>query len=952
MDKGPLSKHRFQVWNKNQHPYRHTLSEFSYSNETMPGVNNPAEAMDWLIAVLYPLSQTAVATPADLPTGGNTLVVDPVLDTFTAAAHGYKDTDMVRIASTGTMPAPLIAGQTYFVTQDHPNDFKLALTSDPSATPIDITTAGTGVVTVENVPASYRVVIDDGDGKAAAYRWQQLPSDVTPQWYKVYDMDWSQDSILAAFQDVTQDLYVYQKGKQDLDINGDPLIGVDAGQNVYGSSQTGENLNLYANFIDPDTGFIQFGSQVAPKVHNIINLGESARRFVNLYLQTAAIIGNTVYADGNIDAAGGVVNFNDNDITTTGDVSGDKATFTTAEIGQLNFATNNITSDTNIIRMLNQTLQDLINVISEQVTVTDGTRTLTLTVSALASIYNSSTGLHSFSNQDVSDIDELTANDLNGTTAQIANFAFAGNTITNPTASTITTPGLTLVGDFAANNITSPGLINGGAGIFGNYVFNSTDATTLNTNTDFNLTANGTGVVVLKKLIRAVSDATLSLGLAAFRFTTLFLSGGLSDGTDSISIAQLLSFRNANTGANNGDVLFYDSVTQRWLPSAPDAEIDHGTLTGLSDDDHLQYLLLAGRAGGQTAFGGTVAGQSLTLQGNSADASDGDVVSNSNLRPSANNTLDLGSTATRWKDIYAQGQMIGPRLENTANDNNFTVGTRGRQYFETDNNQAYVDSETFAKYPMYADAVTNSTLTGANQTVPFTLTNIIRLTNASLTSITNIAIQADIQGNRFKVLANSTGATVSILNNANIVTGTGANFSLVNGATAAFYYDGTAWRMVAGGGAAAGGSYVSCSASYGTSAGQSIPNTTDTIIVYGTLNHDTDAAFSSATGNFIVPAGKGGKYLMINAVTYSGFTAGASNFLYSTLEKNGAYFQHPVTFKPQNGVNHSWGFLFSTIISAAAGDILRVRTHQSTGAPRSLVPGTQNNYISYTRIAD
>jgi hypothetical protein len=40
---------------------------------------------------------------------------------------------------------------------------------------------------------------------------------------------------------------------------------------------------------------------------------------------------------------------------------------------------------------------------------------------------------------------------------------------------------------------------------------------------------------------------------------------------------------------------------------------DHGALTGLADDDHSQYALLAGRSGGQTLVGGTAAGNTLTL---------------------------------------------------------------------------------------------------------------------------------------------------------------------------------------------------------------------------------------------------------------------------------------------------------------------------------------------------
>jgi hypothetical protein len=40
---------------------------------------------------------------------------------------------------------------------------------------------------------------------------------------------------------------------------------------------------------------------------------------------------------------------------------------------------------------------------------------------------------------------------------------------------------------------------------------------------------------------------------------------------------------------------------------------DHGLLTGLADDDHTQYGLLAGRSGGQTLIGGTGAGDDLVF---------------------------------------------------------------------------------------------------------------------------------------------------------------------------------------------------------------------------------------------------------------------------------------------------------------------------------------------------
>lgn len=45
--------------------------------------------------------------------------------------------------------------------------------------------------------------------------------------------------------------------------------------------------------------------------------------------------------------------------------------------------------------------------------------------------------------------------------------------------------------------------------------------------------------------------------------------------------------------------------------------IDHGSLGGLSDDDHSQYGLLAGRTGGQTFIGGTDASDNLVLRSTS-----------------------------------------------------------------------------------------------------------------------------------------------------------------------------------------------------------------------------------------------------------------------------------------------------------------------------------------------
>ena len=62
-------------------------------------------------------------------------------------------------------------------------------------------------------------------------------------------------------------------------------------------------------------------------------------------------------------------------------------------------------------------------------------------------------------------------------------------------------------------------------------------------------------------------------------------------------------------------------------PTIVSSAVDHGSLSGLGDDDHMQYALLAGRAGGQTLFGGTAAAAALTLE-STVSATKGHIVLN------------------------------------------------------------------------------------------------------------------------------------------------------------------------------------------------------------------------------------------------------------------------------------------------------------------------------------
>lgn len=91
----------------------------------------------------------------------------------------------------------------------------------------------------------------------------------------------------------------------------------------------------------------------------------------------------------------------------------------------------------------------------------------------------------------------------------------------------------------------------------------------------------------------------------------------------------------------DNDFLQYDLATQKWINTPITLTADHGDLSGLSDDDHSQYLLLAGRSGGQTLIGGTDSGDDLTLT-SSSNATKGSILFGTSAYDEVNNRLGIG----------------------------------------------------------------------------------------------------------------------------------------------------------------------------------------------------------------------------------------------------------------------------------------------------------------------
>ena len=90
----------------------------------------------------------------------------------------------------------------------------------------------------------------------------------------------------------------------------------------------------------------------------------------------------------------------------------------------------------------------------------------------------------------------------------------------------------------------------------------------------------------------------MNLGLNTFGILIEEVDGSLSGFCIKLKVTN-------GTLTNNGDGSFSLSVAG--------GSNDHGVLSGLGDDDHIQYGLLLGRAGGQTLIGGTGSGDNLAL---------------------------------------------------------------------------------------------------------------------------------------------------------------------------------------------------------------------------------------------------------------------------------------------------------------------------------------------------
>lgn len=668
-----LEHSRYKIFSKYQHPYNHRLSEFLYSNDSAPDILNLEDALNFIFGVLYPQTKGVLDTYGELPLVGNSV------------------------------------GDFYTVTSDN-----LPLAPDPLA----------------NDNPSWKDDLDHSKGVwTAGYIWHKYDGDIDFTWHKQVVYDWAEDDVVSELIARTANTYVHKKGLDDVNEEGvlietplvDPNIQDLSGQSIFGGASADTNLTLNANNGDDPavhTGWIQLNDNVRPTETDTFELGNSDNRFKELWTVVANIgsgtlritsdaLGATIKGLGSVINNDFLVDFGFSLIKTTGDIEAGKAVIDNitvdgatilSDTGDIDFGANNL----NTTATVNAGEVDTLFLRVGDTEVDNGVMT---------DIVN---------DQFVFDLNKVVVN--NEIESAFATVTDGVNKLTTDKDS-IVTDSDTLVIDSAidielhsplyaqdvdANNIVAGSIV--------------VDEITINNNSivtdaDIDLVLDASGIGEIKTLGNLIPEPYVAglpvttIGAAGKLFKDLFLSDTITkDGITAIQVDELLKLREASSGAITGDCLFFDSLTNTWKPSKPDAEIDHSTLSNLTntldpatipeDVGHTQFVMLNGRTGGQDVIGGPLSADTLSLRGYAGSAYW--ILSGISISPSVSGSLSIGDelTGKAIGDIFGSGQIKGMRIHNIApiidplNAPTADPTRKGRLFWDTDNTGLYADTGT------------------------------------------------------------------------------------------------------------------------------------------------------------------------------------------------------------------------------------------------------------------
>jgi hypothetical protein len=262
------------------------------------------------------------------------------------------------------------------------------------------------------------------------------------------------------------------------------------------------------------------------------------------------------------------------------------------------------------------------------ITTLGATNSMTVSAAGVVSIGNtlSVTGLGTFSGGLTSTVGTTTL----GTTTIGA--------ITGTSATFSSTLGVTGLGTFSGGLTSTAGTTTLGTTTIGaitgtSATFSSTlgvsGITTLGATNS--MTVSAAGVVSIASTLGVTGLGTFSGGLTSTAGTTTLgittigaITGTSATFSSTLGVSGILTINNAtaSTSTITGALVVSGGIGIAGTVYANSANFvtltaPHSGLSGLTNDDHTQYTLLAGRSGGQTITGGTLASNNLTLRSTS-----------------------------------------------------------------------------------------------------------------------------------------------------------------------------------------------------------------------------------------------------------------------------------------------------------------------------------------------
>ncbi len=339
----------------------------------------------------------------------------------------------------------------------------------------------------------------------------------------------------------------------------------------------------------------------------------------------------------------------------------------------------------------------------------------------------------------------LTAANLSGTNTGDVTFATAG-AIPNANGASLTGQQIQLQPADGSN----PGLLTaltqtiGGEKTFSGNVIISGD-----------LTVNGTTTTVNSTNLD-VTDQNITVN---------------NGGNDASSEGAGLTVERTGT---NGSIAYENALTSKWKVGALGSESEIITSAGT------QTIT------GTKTFTGSITAANFT--GSSSGTNTGDV------------TLGTFGASPDAKGATISGQVITIQPADATNPGAITTGAQSIA-----GAKSWVGAAIFQSI-LRGDQTLDAATTGSNASITDLKLN-HKVTNVSLVSIRDIASPASSQ---FFILTNGTGASITIINNnaanTRIQTGTGADMTLANGASAWLLYDNDSalWRVVGGSGGGGG----------------------------------------------------------------------------------------------------------------------------------------------------